>query len=57
MAENPRSFMAEMVDLERLFSELGYKTYKKRWPAFRNSLQGKAKSKLEYELERLPLIR
>ena len=35
-AENPRSFMAAMVDLERLFSELGYNAYKKRWPACRN---------------------
>ena len=45
--------MSEIIDLERLFSELGYKTYRKRWGVFRNALQGKGKEKLEYELERV----
>ena len=45
--------MTEIIDLERLFSELGYKSQKKRWGVFRNALQGKGKEKLEYELERI----
>ena len=45
--------MTESVDLERLFSELGFKTHRKRWGVFRNALQGKGKEKLEYELERI----
>ena len=27
-AESPKSLMTKIVDLERLFSELGYKTYR-----------------------------
>ena len=52
-AETPKAFMTEVIDLERLFSELGYKTQRKRWGVFRNALQGKGKEKLEYELERV----
>ena len=47
--------MTEIVDLERRFSELGYKTYRKRWGVFRNGLQGKGKDKLEYELEKIKM--
>ena len=52
-AETPKGFMTEMVDLEWLFSELGFKTHRKRWGVFRNALQGKGKEKLEYDLERI----
>ena len=52
-AESPKGFMTEVIDLERLFSELGFKTHRKRWGVFRNALQGKGKEKLEYELERV----
>ena len=45
-AESPKSFMSEMVDLERLFSGLGFKSHRKRWGVFRNALQGKGKRKL-----------
>ena len=45
--------MTVIIDLERLFSELGYKTQRKRWGIFRNALQDKAKEKLKYELERV----
>ena len=33
-AETPKGFMAEIVDLERLFSELRYGTYRRRWGVF-----------------------
>ena len=36
-AETPKAFMAEIIDLERLFSELGFKTQRKRWGVFRNA--------------------
>ena len=55
-AETPKGFMTEIVDLERLFSELGYKTQRKRWGVFRSALQGKGKEKLEYELERIKMM-
>ena len=42
-AESPKGLMTELIDLERLFSELGYKTHRKRWGVFRNALQGKGK--------------
>ena len=47
--------MTELIDLERLFSELGFKTHRKRWGVLRNALQGKGKKKLEYELERISM--
>ena len=52
-AESPKDLMTEIIDLERLFSELGFKTHRKKWGVFRNALQGKGKEKLEYELERV----
>ena len=52
-AESPKGLMTEIIDLERLFSELGFKTHRKKWGVFRNALQGKGKEKLEYELERV----
>ena len=45
-AETPKAFMTEVIDLERLFSELGFKTHRKKWGVFRNALQGKGKEKL-----------
>ena len=46
-AETPKGFMTEIVDLERLFSELGFKTHRKQWGVFRNTLQGKGKETLQ----------
>ena len=43
--------MSELVDLENLYSELGCKTWRKKWSVFKPSLQGKAKDKVDLELE------
>ena len=43
--------MDELVELENIYSDLNCKTWKKKWSVFRPSLQGKAKEKVDLELE------
>ena len=43
--------MNELVELENLYSELSCKTWKKKWSVFRPALQGRAKEKVDLELE------
>ena len=50
-AENAESLMEELIELENIYSDLGCKTWKKKWSVFRPSLEGKAKDKVELELE------
>ena len=50
-AESAESLMDELVERENTYSDLGCKTWKKKWSVFRPSVQGRAKSKVELELE------
>ena len=49
-AESP---MNELLMLENTYANLGFKTFKKKWQIFRPSLEGKAKAKVELELEKI----
>ena len=49
--ESAESLMDELVELENTYSDLGCKTWKKKWSVFRPSLQGRAKAKVDLELE------
>ena len=50
-AQNAESLRDELVELENIYSDLNCKTWKKKWSVFRPSLQGKAKEKVDLELE------
>ena len=50
-AEDAESLMNELVELENIYSDLNCKTWKKKWSVFRPALQGKAKDKVDLELE------
>ena len=50
-AESAEGLMTELVELENIYSELGCKTWKKKWSVFRPALQGRAKEKVDLELE------
>ena len=43
--------MNELVELENIYSEMNCRTWRKKWSVFRPSLQGKAKDKVDLELE------
>ena len=50
-AETAEGLMDELVELENVYSEMGCRTWKKKWSVFRPSLQGRAKAKVDLELE------
>ena len=50
-AEDAEGLMNELVELENIYSDLNCKTWKKKWSVFRPALQGKAKDKVDLELE------
>ena len=43
--------MSELIALDNTYADLGYKTFKRKWTIFRPALEGKAKAKVELELE------
>ena len=50
-ADDAESLMSELIALDNTYADLGYKTFKKKWTIFRPALEGKAKAKVELELE------
>ena len=41
----------ELVELENIYADLNCKTWRKKWSVFRPALRGRAKDKVDLELE------